>query len=138
MENDRGREKDLHNAKVGKRGEKEALEYLQLQGLELRERNWRSGHFEVDLIMESADALHIVELKSLTTASGDRSAFDRVDWKKQHNLVSAARRYIAFKHITKEVQFDIVAVTFSDGSAAGGNSEAKIEYLPNAFFPIYV
>ena len=51
MENERGREKNLHNAKVGKRGEEEALDYLQQQGLELRERNWRSGHFEVDLIM---------------------------------------------------------------------------------------
>jgi Predicted endonuclease distantly related to archaeal Holliday junction resolvase len=137
MENERGREKNLHNAKVGKRGEEEALDYLQQQGLELRERNWRSGHFEVDLIMESVDALHIVEVKSLTAASGERSAFDRVDMKKQRNLVNAARRYISWKHITKEVQFDVVAVTFSDGSATAGDSKAEIEYLPRAFFPIY-
>jgi putative endonuclease len=120
-----------HNAKIGKRGEDEALKYLQQMGMTLRERNWRSGHFEVDLIMEGAEALHIVEVKSLTTASGGRSAFDKVDTKKQKNLVRAARRYIALKGIKKEVQFDIVAVTFR-------GSKAEIEYVPSAYFPMYV
>lgn len=116
------------NVKTGRKGEDAALEYLQGRGLQLRERNWRDGRLEVDLIMESVDRLHIVEVKTLRGDDG-RSAFDRVDEKKQGNLVSAARRYIASRCVTKEVQFDIVSVSFAGGSP-------EIEYVPDAFFPI--
>ena len=39
---------------LGRRGETAALEYLRGFGMELVARNWRSGHLEVDLIMEDA------------------------------------------------------------------------------------
>ena len=48
----------------GRVAENIALEWLQQEeGMELRERNWRSEHKEIDLIMESDDFLHIVEVK---------------------------------------------------------------------------
>ncbi|MCI2081808.1 MAG: YraN family protein [Bacteroidales bacterium] len=117
-----------HNAATGRRGEDAAQEYLLRRGLVLRERNWRCGRLEVDLIMESPARLHIVEVKTLVGRDG-RSAFDRVDGKKQGNLVNAARRYIALKSVAKEVQFDIVSVSFAAG-------EPEIEYVPDAFFPM--
>jgi putative endonuclease len=114
----------------GRLAEDMALEWLQKQGMELRERNWRSEHKEIDLIMESDDFLHIVEVKSLKSPS-TIAPFEQVDWLKQRFLVRAARRYIRTRNITKEVRFDIVSILFhKDG-------EADLEFIPAAFFPIY-
>ncbi|HPB89165.1 MAG TPA: YraN family protein, partial [Bacteroidales bacterium] len=92
----------------GRMAEDIALEWLQKEGMELRERNWRSEHKEIDLIMESSDFLHIVEVKSLKSPS-PIAPFQQVDRLKQRFLVRAARRYIRSRNITKEVRFDIVS-----------------------------
>ena len=47
-------------------------------------------------------------------------------WQK---LISAARHYIAQRHVTREVQFDVVSVVLGDG-------RPDVEYIPEAFFPI--
>lgn len=113
----------------GRRGEDIALEYLLQRGYVLRERNWRSSHKEIDLIMESENYLHFVEVKSLTTASGFFPG-DNVTKQKQRNLICAARNYIVKKRIEKEAQFDIISITFTkDGY--------DLEYMPAAFFSFY-
>ena len=109
----------------GRLAEDLALEWLQEQGMELRERNWRS-----DLIMESKDFLHIVEVKSLKSPS-PIAPFQQVDRLKQSFLVRAARRYIRSRNITKEVRFDIVSIMFhKDGTI-------DLDFIPAAFFPLY-
>ena len=115
----------------GRVAENIALEWLQQkEGMELRERNWRSEHKEIDLIMESDDFLHIVEVKSLKSPS-QIAPFQQVDWHKQRFLVRAARRYVRSRNITKEVRFDIVSIMFhKDGTT-------DLEFIPAAFFPIY-
>ena len=55
---------------LGRRGETAALEYLRGFGMELVVRNWRSGHLEVDLIMEDAVSIRIVEVKTLRCGDG--------------------------------------------------------------------
>ena len=55
---------------------------------------------------------------------------EKVDAAKQARLVAAARRLIAERHIDCEVQFDIVAVVL-DGE------EPQVEYIPEAFYPIF-
>jgi len=114
----------------GRLAEDLALEWLQKQGMELRERNWRSEHKEIDLIMESKDFLHIVEVKSLKSPSLI-APFQQVDRLKQRFLVRAARRYIRSRNITKEVRFDIVSIMFhKDGTI-------DLDFIPAAFFPLY-
>ncbi len=113
---------------IGNVAENLALEYLLSRGMTLLDRNWRSAHRELDLVMESADRLHIVEVKSLREPAA-RQPFEAVDAVKQQNLIRAARAYVAIKNIKKEVQFDIVSVSFlKDGTG--------IEYIPDAFLPI--
>ena len=106
-----------------------ALGFLLRQGLRLRARNVQIGHKEIDLVMESADKLHIVEVKALTDYPlADPS--DKVDARKRRLLASAAGQYMAQEHITKEVQFDVVSVIFR-------GADFEIEYLPDAFIPVY-
>ena len=53
-----------YNAKLGKFGEDEVAAFLIGRGHTVLERNWRSGHLEIDLITEAADGIHFVEVKS--------------------------------------------------------------------------
>lgn len=118
----------LKKKETGRIGEEMALDWLQSRGFRLRDRNWRTGHKELDLVMESPERVHIVEVKTLTPPLL-RQPFERVDSLKQARLVAAARRYVAEQKVKKEVQFDVVSVVL-DGS------RSQVEYIPEAFFPI--
>lgn len=111
-----------------------ALEWLQKRGFALLERNYRVGHKEIDLIMESPSFIHIVEVKALS-APAARAATpvdpsQKVDSRKRQMLASAANYWLRSRRAEKEAQFDIVTVVF-------GESAPKLEYIPNAFYPIY-
>ena len=82
---------------TGRRGEEIAAEWLVKRGFRVLERNWRSGHKEVDLVVESERAVHIVEVKTLTPPVLTLPA-EKVDARKQARLVAAARRLIAERH----------------------------------------
>jgi len=118
----------LKKSETGRRGEEIALDWLKSRGFGLLDRNWRCGHKELDLVMESEDRVHIVEVKTLTPPLLIRP-FEKVDGLKQSHLAAAARNYIARNHIRKEVQFDVVSVVL-DGDSW------ELEYIPEAFIPI--
>jgi len=111
----------------GKKGEMIAEEYLCSIGLVTLERNWRSGHKEIDLIMTGKEILHIVEVKSLNFP-GLQGPYESVNLKKQNIIISAARDYVVRKRVKYEIQFDIVSVLFK-------GDDFIIEYFPDAFAP---
>lgn len=113
----------------GRIAESFALEFLEKKGLHLKERNFRSGHKEIDLIMESDDTLHIIEVKSLG-GNSPADPLEKVDNRKRRLIALAAGHYVALHNIEKEVQFDVVSVVQK-------GTEFELEYLPNAFYPIY-
>lgn len=114
---------------TGKIGEEIALEWLSGRGFVLRERNWRKGHEEVDLIMESERWLHIVEVKTLHDPARMEPQ-EQVDSRKVRHLARAASAYIGSRGITKEVHFDVVSVLI-------GKDGVRVEYIPEAFYPIF-
>lgn len=117
---------------LGKRGEEMALEYLLQRGMKLLERNWRSGHKELDLIMEEDGFVRIVEVRSRSFPA-QIDPFESVDAGKRRKVILAARGYVAAnrdKVRGKEVVFDVVSILF--------NGEAfKIEYIREAFAPTW-
>ncbi len=118
----------------GRLAEDMALEFLVKRGLTLLARNFRAGHREIDLIMQSRPSadkkgtVHIIEVRSLSEPLL-KLPFETVDKSKQKKVISAAAKYIYRNNILLDVQFDIVSVTFK---ADGG---VDIEYFPNAFAP---
>ena len=106
------------------------MEWLEKRGLKLLERNYRAGHKEIDLIMESDRRIHFVEVKSAVETEGFEP-YEKVDARKQKLLASAAGRYIGCHHIEKECQFDVVSIKFRSGSSY------TLEYIPEAFIPLY-
>lgn len=119
----------MKKSETGRRGEELALAWLREHGFQLLDRNWRSGHKELDLVMEGERRVHIVEVKTMTPPL-QIQPYEKVDPAKQGRLVAAARHYIAQRQETREVQFDVVSVVL-DGD------RTRVEYIPDAFFPIW-
>ena len=118
----------MKKSETGRLGEEIALAWLLERGFRLLDRNWRSGHKELDLVMESAARVHFVEVKTMTPPLLVRP-FEKVDRLKQTRIMAAARQYIARHRIAKEVQFDVVSVILEKDAP-------KVEYIPEAFILI--
>lgn len=118
--------------RLGRRGEELAGQYLEARGHQVLERNWRSGHLEIDLITLAPDGLHFVEVKS-RTAPAAVPPQEQVDRTKRRRIVSASRAYLRSPRRgifrDRECFFDVVAVLF-DGN------KSEISWFPQAFLPI--
>lgn len=120
---------------LGRRGEDVACGFLSGKGHTIVERNYRSGHLEIDIITLDKDGVHFVEVKS-RVAPVAISPEENVTAAKQKKVADAALRYL---HTSKdkrlsadlEVSFDVVAVTFDGGGEI-------VEWFPNAYYPMYL
>lgn len=117
---------------LGRKGEDVALEYLLQRGMKLLERNWRSGHKELDLIMEEGDFIRIVEVRTREYPS-IIDPFESITLPKRRRIIAAARDFLA-KRVDlsgrKEVVFDVVSILF--------NGELfEVKYIREAFGPTW-
>ena len=53
-----------YRRRLGQQGEDIACAFLEGLGHQILERNWRSGHLEIDIISLGADGIHFVEVKT--------------------------------------------------------------------------
>lgn len=121
----------LHTSRIGQAGEQMACDFLETQGHQILDRNWRTGHLELDIISEAPDGLHFVEVKA-RTAPVTTTILDQVNKVKQKRISAAAGQYLTKKNMSgKEVFFDVVSVLF-DGE------ETIVRYFPQAWIPMYV
>ena len=121
----------LRTSRIGEAGEQMACDFLQSQGHQILDRNWRSGHLELDIISEAPDGVHFVEVKA-RTAPVTTTVLDQVNAVKQKRISAAAGQYLNKKHMEgKEVFFDIVSVLF-DGE------QTVVRYFPQAWIPMFV
>lgn len=110
---------------LGMLGEELAANYLINKGYQILERNWRSGHKEIDIIALHDTDLVIVEVK--TRKSGDYGEPEiAVGRYKQRMLIWAADAYVRYKNLDVDVRFDIISVVITDG-------EPEIEHIEDAF-----
>lgn len=110
---------------LGKIGEDLAAEYLISQGYRILERNWRSGHKEIDIIALKDDILAVVEVKTRTSEDyGDPDL--AVGTMKEQMLVWAADSYVRYKNLDVDVRFDIISVILNE-------TEQRLEHIEDAF-----
>lgn len=119
-----------HN-RIGKIGEEAAVRLLQKKGLRIRERNWRIGHLEIDIIAENRKEIVFVEVKTRTSTYGGKRAEEYVDEKKKRRIIAASNAYIRYHEIDKAPRFDIIGILLDR------NTHEILEqtYLPEAFAP---
>lgn len=111
-------------AEIGARGEDIATEWLREQGYYIVERNWRVGHYEMDIIAEHYDTLHFVEVKT-RRKGGWQSAYDSIDEQKIRSLRRAAMAYRSMHRIRHNIQFDLIAITVYE------DNSTTLEYVEN-------
>lgn len=117
-----------HN-ELGKWGEEVAADYLQGKGYVVLERDWKSGHRDLDIIAvnEERNTMVFVEVKTRRNQQY-ADPVDAVGYQKIRNLQQAANHYVKYKHINLPIRFDIVTVI---GMLGGDMPE--IEHIEDAF-----
>jgi len=114
-----------HN-ELGKKGEKQAVQFLQKEGYRILQTNYTFQKAEIDIIAQSGNTLAIVEVKTRSTVDFGLPQ-DFVKPKKIQLLVKAVNEYVMANDLDVEVRFDIIAIVKN-----GLNYD--IEHLKDAFF----
>lgn len=97
-----------HN-ELGRTGEDDAVDYLMQEGYRILDRNWRSGHKELDIVAEQDGVLVVVEVKTRRDARYGKPE-DAVSPMKIRRIVLAADAYVRLHRIDLPVRFDIITV----------------------------
>jgi putative endonuclease len=107
--------------------EDRAAAYLMAHGYTIRDRNWRLGHKEIDIIAQKNDTLVIIEVKARrSNRYGD--AIEAVTDDKICKIIQAADAYVRYHRIDLKVRFDIIGITGEPG-------QQTIEHIEDAFHP---
>lgn len=114
-------------ASMGARGEELAAGWLRQHGYHIRDRNWRSGRHELDIVAENNEYIVFVEVKS-RSADYQVQPGDAVNVPKQRTIIFAASNYIKKYNLQKEARFDIITVVFR-------GRDLEIDHIENAYYP---
>ena len=110
---------------LGKRGEDLAVEYLIKLGYQILERNWRSGHKEIDIIAMKGDTLVAVEVKTRKSNTFGEPDI-AVGVMKQRMLAWAADAYVRYRNLDVEVRFDVISIIINEQGE-------HLEHIEDAF-----
>ena len=111
----------------GAQGEDIAIDYLRKKNYIILDRNWRSGHKEIDIVARKDDTVVFVEVKARANVLYGKPE-DAVTRKKMHLFVLAADAYLRYNAIDLEVRFDIITIT-------GTTDKPYIRHYEQAFRP---
>lgn len=122
---------------IGNFGEQMAVRYLRLHGYTVKERNWRSGHMEIDVIAANFKTIAFVEVKTRTyTKETIREAPPpsvAVKSEKQRLTRRAAKDYL-WQHPTKKSpRMDVIEVWLLRNETTGKAKVAKINHIKAAY-----
>jgi putative endonuclease len=111
---------------LGELGERIAERWLREHGWRVVQRRFRSGHRDIDLVVEQEGVVAFVEVKA---RRGDRfgDPVSAVNWRKQREIGRSARVWIARHGRAGEAyRFDVVGVLL-DGT------NVRIRHVEGAF-----
>ena len=121
-----------HN-ELGKWGEELAAKYLEQKGYVIRDRDWRQGKLDLDIVAvaDDGETVVFVEVKARKTNAFGQPE-QAVDVKKIQRLARAADSYVKSLGVSAPLRFDIVSII-------GDQKEAQtIEHIVDAFNPMVI
>ena len=119
---------------TGNWGEEMAVSYLCSKGYTIRDRNWRSGHRELDIVALTEDMTTIVFVEVKTRGADDVMLPEHaVDRQKIRSIGYVANSYIKQNRLVLDTRFDIITIV---GKADDGS--LRVEHLEDAFNPMLV
>lgn len=115
---------------LGEQGERIAEQWLAERGWRILDRRFRSGHRDIDLVIERTDAegrlVAFVEVKTRASASfgGPLAA---VHWRKQREMARAARHWLSRpREACSTYRFDVIGIIY-------GRGLPEVVHIENAF-----
>lgn len=99
-----------HN-ELGKWGEELAAKYLEQKGYVIRDRDWRQGKLDLDIVAvaDDGETVVFVEVKARKTNAFGQPE-QAVDAKKIKRLARAADSYVKSLGVSAPLRFDIVSI----------------------------
>ena len=95
-------------------GEGLAAAYLREKGYIILERDWHSGHRDIDIIAQKDGCVVFVEVK--TRRNKDYGIpLKAVDHQKQQNLLRAINHYIHYRRVDSPWRFDVISIVGTPG-----------------------
>jgi putative endonuclease len=115
---------------LGERGERIAERWLEERGWKILERRFRSGHRDLDLIIQrngdEGRLVAFVEVKTRVSA-GFGGPLGAVHWRKQREMARAARDWLGKSACPFDVyRFDVIGVIYGPGLP-------EVVHIENAF-----
>lgn len=114
---------DAPKKTIGAAAEQRAQEFLRKQGLKFIMRNYRCKLGEIDLIMQDAEELVFVEVRTRTHIHyGD--ALESVSQSKQQKIMRTSLHFLQQRNWLDKInwRFDVIGI-----------SENQLEWIKNAF-----
>ena len=112
---------------TGKQGESQARQYLEENGYNVLETNWRFHHYELDIVATDGKELIIIEVK--TRSDNYLIAPElAVNKGKIRRIVTASDAYARMKRIDLPIRFDIMCLIKK------GDSYTVENHIEDAFF----
>ena len=94
---------------TGDIGEEYAIQFLLQKGFSILHRNWRFGHYEIDIIANELDKLHFIEVKTRTNLKYGYPEV-AVTKKKLTHLIKSANHFLKINPNWERIQFDILSI----------------------------
>ena len=122
----------MSNKSLGTFGESLARQYLQSQGYQILEVNFRNKLGEIDLIAQDGKTICFVEVKTRQNLAQGQPYEAITPWKIR-KLTQMATFYLKHKFRTLEIlsRFDVISIV------QGNDNSTKIEHIKNAFDAAY-
>ena len=115
-----------HNQELGELGERIAARWLAWKGWVIRDRRFRNGHRDIDIVAQHHQLIAFVEVKA-RSGSDFGDPVEAVHWQKQRELRRSALVWIA-RHgaAGHEYRFDVVGVLIA-------GAKIRVKHVENAF-----
>lgn len=94
---------------LGKWGEDVAARYLVDNGYRIIQRDWKSGHRDIDIVASNGKVVVFVEVKTRRNRLY-AEPITSVDYRKMQNLRVAMNHYIKSNRMDKPCRFDVITV----------------------------
>lgn len=112
---------------LGDLGEALAIQYLKEKKYDIVKTNYRFQRNEVDIVVEDANCLIFIEVKTRQTAQIG-PPWKAVHRHKQRQIIRCAHQYMIENDSEQEARFDIISIVH--------NSKGTfIEHIEEAFYP---
>lgn len=122
---------------IGDFGERRAVNYLRLRGYTVKERNYRTGHYEIDIIAQRWKEIAFVEVKTRTYKTEELETAPppgtAVRKDKQRFTRRAAQQYLYETQSKKRPRMDVIEVWLLEAPDGMRPKVWKIRHLKGVY-----